>query len=109
MQVLCINDKYSPEWEAYFLLNDIKKPEANKIYGIREVVKNTVGEPGLLLVEIVNKLVPKISPLTRFQGKAEQNFAISRFTDLQGQPISKEKISEMLKQTINAPQQKRSI
>lgn len=100
MDIICINDKFSPEWEAYFLLNKIKTPVAEKMYTIREVVPNTVGETGLLLVEIVNKLVPKVSPLTYFSGMAEQNWAISRFTDLNRQPLSKEMIQEYSKNLV---------
>lgn len=100
MEIICINDKFSPEWEAYFLLNAIKTPVADKLYTIREVVPNTVGETGLLLNEVVNKLVPKTSPATGFKGMAEQNWAISRFTDLKGMPLSKETIAELTKATV---------
>jgi hypothetical protein len=101
MEIICINDKFSPEWEAYFLLNSIKTPVADKLYTIRGVVPNTVGETGILLNEVVNKLVPKVSPVTGFKGMAEQNWAISRFTDLQGMPLSKEAISELTKVIIS--------
>ena len=97
MEVICINDKFSSEWDLYFSAHGIVKPVANKVYGIREIVPNTKGEKGLLLVEIVNKPTPRISPLTGMRGVAEQNWAISRFTDLMGQPIAKEAISEILK------------
>jgi len=101
MEVICINDRFTPEWDLYFGKNGIVKPVANKVYGIREIVPNTVGEKGLLLVEIVNKPTPRISPLTSMKGMAEQNWAVSRFTDLQGRPLSKETISELIKNSIN--------
>lgn len=100
MEIICINDKFSPEWEAYFLLNGITKPVTDKMYTIREVVPNTVGETGILLAEIVNKSVPKVSPLTGFKGMAEQNWAISRFANLHGQPLSKETIQEVSKNLV---------
>lgn len=100
MEVICINDKFTPEWEVYFQTHNIVKPVANKMYGIREIVPNTVGEKGLLLVEIVNKPTPRISPLTGMEGVAEQNWAVSRFTDLLGAPLSKEKISEIIKSPV---------
>lgn len=96
-EVICINDKFAADWETYFQRWGIVKPVADKIYGVREIVPNTVGEKGLLLVEIVNKLTPRISPSTGMSGTAEQNWAISRFTDLQGNPLSKETISQLIK------------
>ena len=100
MEVICINDKFSAEWELYFSKHGIVKPVANKVYGIREIVPNTVGEKGLLLVEIVNKPTPRVSPLTGMKGMSEQNWAVSRFTDLLGNPLSKETIFELIKKSI---------
>jgi hypothetical protein len=98
MEVICINDKFSEEWEKYFRHWGIVKPVSEKIYTIREIVPNTKGEKGLLLVEIVNKPTPRVSPLTNMRGNAEQNWAVSRFTTLLGKPINKETISEIIKQ-----------
>ena len=100
MEVICINSNFSPEWEVYFSKHNITKPVMDKIYNVRDVVPNTVGEKGLLLVEIVNKPTPRISPLTGMSGMAAQNCAMSRFTTLLGEPISKEKISEIIKQSV---------
>ena len=100
MEVICINGNFSPEWEAYFSKHGITKPVVDGIYTIRDIVPNTVGEKGLLLVEIVNKPTPRISPLTGMTGMAEQNWAVSRFTTLTGEPITKEKISEIIKQSL---------
>lgn len=99
MEVICINDSFSPEWLLYFNKHNITRPVLNAIYGIRDIVPNTVGEKGLLLVEIVNKPTPRISPSTGMRGTSEQNWAISRFTDLQGNPVSKEAISQTIKIT----------
>ena len=49
MEVICINATFSPEWELYFKTWGITKPMVDKIYTIREIVHNTVGEKGLLL------------------------------------------------------------
>lgn len=96
MEVICTNDRFSEDWQVYFRRWGIVKPVANKVYGIREIVPNTKGEKGLLLVEIVNKPTPRISPLTGAKGMAEQNWAVSRFTNLQGKPLTKETISELI-------------
>lgn len=101
MEVICINDKFADEWNLYFTTHGIVKPVANKVYGIREIVPNTKGEKGLLLMEIVNKPTPRISPWTGMTGIAEQNWAVSRFTDLQGTPLDKETISEIIKNPVN--------
>jgi hypothetical protein len=98
MEVICINDRFSDDWNKYFQHWGIVKPVAEKIYTIREIVPNTKGEKGLLLVEIVNKPTPRVSPLTGMKGNAEQNWAISRFTTLLGEPLNKEKLSEIIKQ-----------
>lgn len=100
MEVICINDTFSQDWEVYFKHHGIVKPVKEKIYGIRDVVPNTKGEKGLLLVEIVNKPTPRVSPLTGMKGMAEQNWAVSRFSTLDGQPIGKEQIAEILKKSI---------
>lgn len=99
-EVICVNAKFTPEWEVYFKRWSIVKPIEGKMYGIREIVPNTKGEKGLLLVEIVNKPTPRISPLTGMTGMGEQNWAISRFTDLLGNPLTKEKIHEIIKNSI---------
>lgn len=93
-EVICINDKFSKDWEVYFSNYGIVKPVMDKIYTIREIVPNTVGEKGLLLVEIVNNPTPRISPLTGMTGMSEQNWAISRFTTLLGEPLTKESIKQ---------------
>lgn len=100
MEVICINDTFSGDWEAYFKFHGIVKPVEGKIYGVRDVVPNSVGEKGLLLVEIVNKPTPRISPVTGMKGMAEQNWAISRFTTLSGGPLGREEIAELIKKSI---------
>lgn len=83
-EIICINDKFPPVDEAYMKMHGIVKPKEGTIYTIREVVKYPIGEPGLLLNEIINPATPKISPTTGVTGKAEQTWAISRFSDLLG-------------------------
>lgn len=97
MDVVCINSKYTQEWLDYFKENKIIYPKQDKLYTIRKIVQNTKGEKGLLLNEIINPEVTKISPLTGFKGNTEQNFAISRFTNLDGTPVLYEQIKEVIK------------
>jgi hypothetical protein len=95
--IICINDNYTQEWLDYFKQNGISYPTQDKLYTIRRIVQNTKGEKGLLLNEIINPEVTKISPLTGFKGNTEQNFAISRFTNLDGTPVLYEQIKEVIK------------
>ena len=92
--IICINDNYTQEWLEYFKQNGISYPKQDKLYTIRKIVQNTKGEKGLLLNEIINPEVTKISPLTGFKGNTEQNFAISRFANLDGTPVLYEQIKE---------------
>ena len=94
MDVVCINSNYTQEWLDYFKENKIIYPKQDKLYTIRKIVQNTKGEKGLLLNEIINPEVTKISPLTGFKGNTEQNFAISRFANLDGTPVLYEQIKE---------------
>lgn len=97
MDVICINSNYTQEWLDYFKENKIIYPKQDKLYTIRKIVQNTKGEKGLLLNEIINPEVTKISPLTGFKGNTEQNFAISRFANLDGTPVLYEQIKEVIK------------
>ncbi len=96
MEVLCVNDSYSPEWMHYFSRWGIVYPTKDKIYTVRELIPNSTGEKGLLLAEIVNDKTPRISPITGMKGMAEQNFALSRFTTLMQTPVLVEEIVESL-------------
>lgn len=96
MDIICINDVFPLEWELYFKNHNIIKPVRNKVYSIREVIPYLVGEKGLLLNEIVNPSTPRISPTNRLPGSAEQSWALSRFTDLNGNRLTKESISQLV-------------
>jgi 3,4-dihydroxy-2-butanone 4-phosphate synthase len=96
MDTICINENYTQEWLDYFKENRISYPKQDKLYTIRKIVQNTKGEKGLLLNEIINPEVNKKSPLTGFTGKTEQNFAISRFANLDGTPVLYEQIKETI-------------
>lgn len=96
MEIICINDSYLESWLVYFNRHDIQYPKKDKIYSIREVIPNSTGERGLLLNELVNPKTPRISPITGMEGTSEQNFAVSRFTNLLGEPLTAEMLQETL-------------
>ena len=98
-EIICIDDVFHPRDEAYFRTHGITKPKEGEIYTVRKVIPYPIGEPGLLLNEIVNQPSPKVSPTTGIEGTAEQSWAASRFTDLQGNKLTAEAL-----RTISKPQ-----
>jgi len=96
-EIICINDSYTPEWEIYFQKQGITKPTKDSIYTVREFVNFMHGEKGLLLNEIVNRPTPRIGPISGIAGEQEQCWAISRFTDLLGNPLSESELKKKKK------------
>lgn len=88
--VIYVDDSnYHPE--ALKLIKNF--PILNKIYTIRDKFKLPNGQTAIHLVEIENPLVNHPSG----QGKFEPSFNIKRFTDLLGNPLSIEKITQKVK------------
>ena len=82
MDIICINDNFSPEQIPIFP----NRPVKDKIYSIRDVIKSTNGI-GLLLNEIVNPH----NGWTEINGEKftfEPSFNIERFVDLQYLPLN---------------------
>ena len=104
--IICINDHFVPEWEIYFKKQGIRKPIKDSIYSIREFVNFPTGDKGILLNEIVNKETPRISPTTGLEGKSEQAWAVTRFTDLQGKPLLTEEIKKVEKPVLILTEEK---
>ncbi len=52
MEIICTDGKFSPEAIETYKKYGVSTPQQDKMYNIREVVKNTAGERGLLLEEI---------------------------------------------------------
>lgn len=96
MEVIYINDNYPLQVLAWYQKNGIQRPVLNKIYSIRDLIKSSVFEKtGVLLNEVVN---PKIGITHPILGRVfmEPNFNIERFTDLQGNKLTKEEIQKIL-------------
>lgn len=94
-EIICVDGHFKRLDLDYMEKYGIKPPIESKLYTIREVVQNTIGGPGLLLVELVNPPSPKISPSTGVTGMAEQNWGVWRFRTLAGDLISKEVLAEV--------------
>ena len=96
MDIICVNDSFSPDMLEYMAYYGITAPVKDKIYTVRDVVNYPTTEAGLLLNEIVNPSTPRTSLLTRIKGESEQTWKISRFTTLMGKPITKEEIKQLI-------------
>ena len=91
MDIICINDTFSPEQIA-----DIpNRPIKDKMYTIREVIKSRNGI-GILLNEIHN---PKNgwTEMNAMKFTFEPNFSIKRFASLQGMPLRYEEIKDVVR------------
>lgn len=96
MDVICIDGQFSEEAKKFYLEHGVVWPTQDKMYTIREVVNTTIGETGLLLVELVNPKVPIVHPILG-QVSYEPNWNIKRFSTLMGDAITKETLSETIK------------
>lgn len=104
MEVLCHNGKFSEEVLEFFRLNAVSWPLEDKIYNIREVRREygKVGSSdnlGVLLEEIINPKVDTYHPVLGTV-KIEPSFSIRRFSTLQGDLVTREMISELIKQPV---------
>ena len=98
--VICIDGGFSSKQLQFWALHGVKYPEQEKMYSIREVVKHTNGETGILLEEIVNPLVP-VKHLILGVINREPTFNLKRFRTLDGKQISKEMLQEFFRITQN--------
>ena len=99
MDIICINDIYTPEQKTFFSQHGVVTPLKDCFYTIRDVIKPSGKEgTGLLLNEIVNPLVPLMHPIMGQKVMIEPNFNIKRFSNLQGDLLSTEQLKEILKQ-----------
>lgn len=96
MEVICVDGNFSLEAKQVYNKYNVVWPEQDKIYSIREVVKTTTGETGLLLEEIVNPKIPILHPILG-SVEYEPNWHINRFRTLQGDEISREQLSQIVK------------
>lgn len=86
--IICINDKFSQIQKS--IIKNL--PVQDKVYTVRDVIQSRKGV-GFLLEEIVNL---KSGWVGEGENKMtfEPNFNQSRFSDLQGNPLTEEKIRE---------------
>jgi hypothetical protein len=94
MDIICINDTFSPEQIAEIP----NRPVKDKLYSMRDVIfYPDLNETGFLLNEIENPHLPT----TRYgvEGTFEPTFNSKRFTTLNGDSITDEHISEFKKST----------
>ena len=91
MEVICINDSFHPESIAIIP----NRPVKGKIYSFRKVFRIPDGRTAVWLNEVTNP----DQPMETFSivAMGEPSFNIDRFSTLNGDPQTKEKISELIK------------
>ena len=92
MDIICINDYFSPEARQVYEQYGVVTPQQDVYYSVREVVTTRYGT-GLLLNELVN---PKMycHNIEEVEMWAEPNFKISRFQTIDGSEITEEQLNE---------------
>ena len=91
MDILCINDVFSPEQMAVIP----NRPQKGNMYSIRDIVKSSVGT-GILLNEIHNPH-NGWAEMNGMKFTFEPNFNINRFSNLNGDVLT----YEMIKQEVS--------
>lgn len=88
MEIICINDLFSPEARQVYEQYGIVTPQEGVYYSVRSVITTRFGT-GLLLNELVN---PKMycHNIDEVEMWAEPNFKISRFQTIDGQVLTEE-------------------
>lgn len=99
MDIICVDGNFSEEARKVYRQYGVVWPEQDKMYSIREVVKTTTGETGFLLEELINPKIPILHPILG-SVEYEPNWNIRRFSNLHGDAITKESLSELIKQSI---------
>lgn len=97
MEIICINDLFSPEARQVYEQYGIVTPYLDGVYSVREVVTTRYGT-GLLLNELVN---PKMYcyNIGEVEMWAEVNFKVSRFRNIDGTEINIEQLRNETKDT----------
>lgn len=98
MDIICINSSFSQEQLQFWAIHGVVHPEQDKMYTIREVIKHSHGETGVLLEEIVNPKIPVKHNILKIIQR-EPTWNIHRFRMLNGDMINKETVSEFQKLT----------
>lgn len=94
--LICINDTFSPEAREVYEKYGVVTPYLNCEYSVRDVVISRKGT-GLLLNELVNPPIEIGEGENGF--KTEPNWAVSRFTNLDGSEINVEQLRHETKNT----------
>lgn len=100
MDLVCINDTFSPEARQVYEQYGVVTPYYDGVYTIREVVKTRKGI-GLLLEELVNPLIPIGEGENGFM--VEPNFNVSRFANLDGTEINLEQLRQWKTKKQDSP------
>lgn len=84
--ILCVNGSFPPDMVEFWEAHGVVKPEQDKMYTVREVVRHSNGLTGLRLEELVNPKVPIMNEIMGYI-EIEPSFNINRFAHLDGSPV----------------------
>jgi len=93
MDILCINDKFSTDVLEFYKVHKVVTPKKDSFYVIRNTIRHTTGEIGILLEEIINPKVPVKHPILGVT-QMEPSWNSNRFVHLDGTPILEEELKE---------------
>lgn len=97
MEVLCINDSYTPDSLQVFAKHNIKYPKANEICEVTRVKKYPrAGKVGFFLKGYEGQFI--FGKKYGLDVSSEVSFDSKRFAKLDGTPLSEEEIS-LIKKT----------
>jgi hypothetical protein len=99
MDVICVDGKFPEDAKQFWTKYGVVWPEQGKMYTIRDVIKNTNGDTGLLLEELVNPKVPIKHPILGWV-QYEPNWNINRFSTLKGDAIDREALKDIIKNSV---------
>lgn len=93
MTVICIDDFFPEDFRKFYEIHGVVTPYLNCTYTVRDVVKTRWGV-GLHLNELKNPLVPLYGEGETGM-KAEPNWSIRRFTNINGTELQLEQWYEL--------------
>lgn len=92
-EVICVDAKFTSDQLAFWAQYGVVHPEQDKMYNIREFIKNSEGNAGFLLDEIHNPKVPIAHPILGTT-MIEPYWNYKRFAHLDGTTLSIEEVKE---------------
>ena len=95
-EIICVNASFGSDALEVYKKYGVITPEQDKLYTIRDVIRNSNGETGLLLEELVNPKIPDVHSVGMIKSM-EPNFHHKRFVALDGTELNLMEILQEIK------------